>query len=223
MNLQKGLVGHWTMDDEDTSGSTIFDSSGYDFNGQLVNNPSTNNNSIIGDSYSFDGSSHRIDTNQNKYKIKTVAFWIKKENKGESFSKYNSWGVTSDVAERIVRTENTVTSDRIYTRWIVTPESAGFRRGGVWSRSGSYSYADGNWHHYASTFDGDVVSEYFDGDIFTATTGIGGSVPETSSSFSIIGNSTPYNCSDVRIYNRTLSEEEVSALYNMRSQRNASI
>jgi hypothetical protein len=64
MNLQNGLVGHWTMDDADTSGGTLYDSSGYDYHGSLSGGVTTGASGIGGsglsESYSFDGTDDEV-------------------------------------------------------------------------------------------------------------------------------------------------------------------
>jgi len=35
LNLQNGLVGHWTLDEKDTSNGTAYDSSAYNNHGSL--------------------------------------------------------------------------------------------------------------------------------------------------------------------------------------------
>lgn len=56
MNLQRGLVGHWTFDSVDTEGSiNLSDSSAYDNDCSFVGSPTTGSTGIIGEAYTLDG------------------------------------------------------------------------------------------------------------------------------------------------------------------------
>lgn len=86
MSLQKGLVGHWTMNNEDTSGGTLYDSSPYNNHGENINNVSTSKNSVIGESYNiFSPAKIRAPTSSElKIVDHTLAFWIKPNNSSTS-------------------------------------------------------------------------------------------------------------------------------------------
>jgi hypothetical protein len=227
MNLQKGLVGHWTMDDADTSDGTLYDRSAYDNHGIINSGVTTGSSGIIDKSFSFDGSiSAYIGTdlsyNTTSLSQVTVSAW------------YNSTSTTQHIIASSDRNE--------YWRFAVgSDESDGVQ----WTVSSSdmvsstsrTAIQDGDWHHLVGVFDTSVTNDhkiYIDGqldseaDFFTSGIGSGavsythiGTGSEASSQNGSTGPDDVMdgNLDDVRVYNRALSEDEINALYQMRSPR----
>jgi len=67
------------------------------------------------------------------------------------------------------------------------------------------------WHHVAMTYDGANIKLYVDGVLKTTTAKTGAIA--TNSSNLLIGSTVPGKLDDMRIYNRALSQTEITALY----------
>jgi len=208
LNLQKGLVGHWTMDDADTSGGTLYDKSAYDNHGTLVNSPTAGATGKLGEAYTFDGSSNYIqtpltgDTAKRSYSI-SVWFNVNSINGSEMF--VGNYDGSNGMLARLEGND-------VFDLW---HDSNSIEGGTV---------TLGEWTHAVYTYDGS------NGAIYKNTTEVAsGTIPDSSISNDLRIAETYDNryfdgkLDDIRIYNRVLSESEISALYNMRSQRNANI
>lgn len=202
MSLQEGLIGHWTMDDKDTSSGMLYDRSGYNNHGEL-NGPTTSQASILGEAYDFNGSSDYIQTSltgntaNNPY---SVSLWFNLDSldSDEIFvGNYNGNGI-------LLRLEEGDEFD-------------------FWHDTGSIeggSVAANEWTHVVYTYDGSG------GSIYKNTNEVAsGSMPDNTNSSDLrIGDTYDnryYNgkMADVRIYNRVLTQSEINQLYQMRSQR----
>jgi len=91
-----------------------------------------------------------------------------------------------------------------------------FSTGGEVSASASASYNDGNWHHFAGTYDGTTSRVYADGVLAASTSGTGGDISYTGVKELTIGSSngvgTPLNgtIDEVAIWNISLSADKIS-------------
>ena len=101
----------------------------------------------------------------------------------------------------------------VFHNWIVTGETCGARSSGP--------IDDGNWHHIAGTWDGTNIRMYVDGSL--QETVACASSPQTNSDPITIGQVSPNvgytdpyvttgTIDEVRLYNRALSDQEVSSL-----------
>jgi hypothetical protein len=212
MTLQKGLVGHWTMDDADTSGGTLYDRSAYDNHGTLKNGVTTGASSIIGEAYSFDTSTDYLDLPRGNSilptKATTCSLWAKRA--GSTGDRQTVLLTGRDVNSGVEFRDNLM---RIHTQNNEARHNFGLTNGD-WthlalsyeSGSGGAFYIDGS--QVSSISDGgDIVYPEFYGNAPTIGSHGGGL-------YEFNGDVT-----DTRIYNRALSGSEISALYNMRSQR----
>jgi len=230
VNLQKGLVGHWTMDDADTSGGTLYDRSAYDNHANLSSSIVTGVSGRVGEAYTFDGTSAsklptKLSYNTTNLTKVSVSTWYK----------------STDTADHIL-----VSSDRNeYWRLGVGSDSVD---GVQWTVGSSDMVSsaprsllqDGNWHHIVGVFDGSLSNDhkiYIDASLDSEAnlrSSVGsGNVSYThigvgSEASSFDGGTGPNDwmdgeLDDVRVYNRALSESEVSALYNMRSQKKSNV
>ncbi len=80
---------------------------------------------------------------------------------------------------------------------------------------GTGTYKAGSWSHFVATFDGNLVSAYFNGKYISSTTA-GGITYSGVGSFYVFrnaGNVRTY-MSNLQFYNASLSANEISALYN---------
>ena len=204
--LQSGLVGYWKMDESswinDCSTSTVLDSSGNGNNGKscpAATGPTGGAPGKFGNGGSFDGSNDYVKlilsqpiTNQT-----TLATWIK---------------ITADNSQwqTIVGTCPSVTYTDL--RFCGTNTIC-------------FSYANHNnnptaitkneWHHIVGVYDGSQATLFIDGVNK-------GSYSELAHNFSTVAIGARTNgdfpvkglIDDVRIYNRALSSDEISSLYN---------
>ena len=218
MNLQKGLVAHWTMDNSDISSGTCLSSSG-EPRGLNVSNTITGTNSILGEAIESDASGGQTayidDDSLDGFDEMTICWfgYSLQEDTGDY-----AWPITKGAFNGSpyffadegnpgsnFRVENT-NGDRYNG-------SIGIKTG-VW-RHYAVTYSRGNrvrWYNNAEIFDEQPVSDY--------------PLHENTSEVRIMDDgaaNSKMRISDMRIYSRSLSQEEISALYNMRSQRHASV
>lgn len=88
--------------------------------------------------------------------------------------------------------------------------------GNSFSATGSVDVRDGLWHHWAGTFDGRYLRMYVDGAL-VGETDTGGTTVRTTTSNLRIGYGyngyTKMLADEVRIYNRVLTDSEISEIY----------
>ena len=210
MNLNNGLIGHWTMDSADVDGGSVSDSTPNDSTATPISNsPEYGFDSVIGEAARFVGGDDyeeylSIDyINFDEDDEWTVSVWVDTDD-----SIYFWFGNRSGVSEVLM-----------------------FRNDGLRIRDGNEGYTntigsgldDPGWHHATYVHDGNGrFDAYIDG--------VHRGYEEnaiTSINFNNIGSayssgehvSFDGDMSDLRVYNRALSEKEINALYNMRSQR----
>jgi hypothetical protein len=233
-SLSSGLVGWWTFDGKDTSTNasglaTVLDRSG---NGKKASSPATANtptliNGKMGQAMRFDGQDDYIDAG-----IITAIL-------GVSEMTVSAWARTAtssklDGEERhIVDQSQCVAGDGSFDLFSDPgAENEGKMRALFMKNGGGGSVTaltqtridDGNWHHVLATYkNGRESLIYFDG---TKTTGgdVGDDILDTDGFDLEIGgdcngNSSPYrwkgDIDDVRLYNGSVTDEEVKRFYNM--------
>ena len=228
-NLQKGLVGHWTMDDRDTDSGMLRERSASDNHGTIEGGTDTSQTSPIGQAYSFGGNPDYLDLNVSSIDLGlhsvdtfSVNLWVKRYGSGGGFdtpilSAYNRDLV--DGWHLLVQNDNEF-------------EAVISSGGGEHTRAVHNSSSEvGRWYMTTAIFDNntELPDLYVDGvSDFTIEEGAD-SFPHAETTIKIARQSNPderyFDCevSDVRIYDRVLSEPEIEALYNMRSQRNANV
>jgi hypothetical protein len=84
----------------------------------------------------------------------------------------------------------------------------------------------GEWVHYVLSSDGTTERLYVDSTEVDYQSQVTSTIDLDElyiGEYNDLGYSTNGNISDFRIYNRALSESEISALYNMREQKNANL
>jgi len=212
LNLQNGLVGHWTLDEKDTSNGTAYDSSAYNNHGSLNGSLTTGTSGIVGEAYSFDGTNDEIRINNElNTNTVTVSQWIKP---GFSTSHSNSRGSV---------TQGTISNFGFYFR----PGSDAMRFFASGDQEVNFTFNQGEWIHIVGTYDINGTMEVFKDGVSQGTDTAGSKGLDTSGTL-VIGseNGDSYwigDISEVRIYDRVLSKSEILSLYNMRSQRTANI
>lgn len=205
MTLSKGLVGHWTMNNEDTSGGTLYDRSAYDNHAEVNGGQQTDG--IIGGAFNF----------PNLAAMKTSSPVLPNEEKSA-----NLWFKFSQLDGGDAYFFDQETSDGGYQLFYYN-DNQEFR---IYSAnditsSNTISLDSGEWYMASFSYSSESIDFYLDGES-KGTRALDGTT--TSDDGMYIGR--PHNSqnanitiSDLRLYNRALSEEEISALYNMRSQR----
>ncbi len=208
--LDKGLVGYWKLDDG--SGTSAADTSGNGNTGTLTNGPSWTTGKIIG-ATNFDGVNDYIDAGTGASldvggtKNLTISVWTKKTtgsdsgmvlvNKGQSSNGGYDLGIGVDGCSA-------------HQLSISKP-------GRTWVCTGTFPQ-DTNWHHVVEVWSSTGGVVYVDGAV-SGTSGDTAPFGSYSGSLKIgmqyDGTSNPFNGSldEVRVYNRALSPDEVSKLY----------
>lgn len=207
--LTDGLIGLWSFNGKDISGTTAYDRSGQGNNGTLVNGPSAAIGKV-GQALSFDGTNMYVElaiptTSTTNV---SVSVWVK-------------WKSTSQ-AKQIFSVGDGATSGY---GLIVSNGSCGSGNNVSLILNGSscdiltqaYTLLTNEWTHLVITRGTSVWKLYANG--VQVDTGSGD--PSTPSSAMRIGASTASNGSfdglidEVRVYERELSSLEVQQLYNM--------
>lgn len=204
VSLQKGLVGHWTMDTDDTSGGVLYDKSAYDNHGTLQNSPSTGQTGIVGEAYGFDGSSNYIQTPLTGDSIKnpySISAWFNVNSINGSEMIVGNYDGSNGFLARLEGND-------MFDLWHDTDSIEG----------GSVTL--NKWTHVVYTYDGS------NGAIYKNTSQVAsGSLPDSTISNDLRiaetydGRYLDGELDDVRIYDRVLTQDEILTLYNMRSQR----
>jgi hypothetical protein len=211
-SLNKGLVGHWTMAQDSLKGSLLADKTPYENDGTIYGATfTTDRKGQANKAMSFNGSNNYIDCGNNSSlditdEI-TISAWIKYDgNDNETIVQKNG--------------SNYYSGDynlRMYGNGL----SFGLMIEGVFmgARTNSLPTA-GVWHHCLGTYNGNVMRVYLDmlpgNNLITS-----GTIDSSPDEHLFIGKRiiSPYMffnglIDDVRIYNRALSEEEITLLYN---------
>jgi len=229
MNLQKGLVGHWTMDSQDISNGTVCDRSGYKNHGQLKSGITIGTSGVVGESITSDGSGYiptELFYNTGSLESVSISCWYKSSSSSQQML------VSSDRNEYYRLGVGTDGEDGL--QWTVDSSD-------MVSNTSKSSLQDGVWHHLAVVFDSALSNDhkiYIDNILDSKqsfyNSGIGsgatsythiGTGSESSSFDGSLGPDDRLNGSidDVRIYHRGLSDNEINQLYQMREQRSYNV
>jgi hypothetical protein len=207
---QAGLVLHYKFDE--TSGTTVADSSGSGNTGTLTNMTGSEwTTGSVGGGLSFDGTDDYVQaigykgvTGRN---ARSIALWIKTSTPSRGLY---DWGSTTGPGENAGR----------FAGGLLIAE---YMNGNKWPHT--ETVIDGQWHHMVVTLPlNGIISDtlaYVDGvEAVPNTSGQAGTVNTVSAQDVIVGarfNSTTYfqgEIDDFRIYDHALSASEVSALYS---------
>jgi len=231
-SLRSGLVGYWAF--EEGVGSIARDSSGSGNDGTLTGSPPhVQGVNGIGQAISLDGTSQYIDLGDildsifsGSNAIFSISTWIKPNSSSLSnafvISKYDNDASHKEFVFR-VKSSN--------VQFIYYGPSGGYR-----IFQGDTTFQQDRWYHIAVIYDGAqsydnrvklYVNGVNDGQAVTGSSGSPTSI-EAYSTPLFIGARTDalgsYNfgglIDDVRIYNRNLSDAQVYALYQTKTQRN---
>jgi len=215
------FVSYWLTDPalrvylklDESSGDIAFDSSGYDYNGTLVNFPADNSRWIagqVGGALHFDGLDDYVQVTGYKgvtgSQSRTVTAWIKTSTNGSIIS----WGTASGDGQK----------------WLIRLDPAnGALRTAVQGGSivSSTDISDSKWYHIAAVLDDDGtpdVSEiklYVDGIEESYSSILSQAIDTAAGSDVVLGaiDGSGYfdgDIDDVRIYDRALSSAEIENL-----------
>lgn len=209
-----GLFAHWKLDE--TIGTTADDATSNGNDGTLNGNPVWTTSGQREGALDFETSDgvDRIDagyfdvTGANL----TLAAWIRQE-------------TPLNDARIIIKSSSNSGADQ---SWGLTADQNGeldlrVKAGGTWDRVQAPGVISaGMWHHVAGTYDGATMRLYLDGELVaTKTHASGGAIASAPSRAVTIGDSPigarPFDglIDDVRVYDITLTDVEVAALYGV--------
>jgi hypothetical protein len=208
--LDVSLVGHWTFDTGDISGTTAFDRSGNSNNGTITNGP-TQMTGKVGGALNFDGVDDFVNLLNNPISG-TQAFTLFAWGNSTTVTKYSgslALGASAGLQSTYIGT--------VAGAQVGSNNSIG---GGFYgSNYGSSVSSVNQWNAVILTFSGGAGGTarlYVNGTLMqtvTLTPNITGPIARIGR----IGTDTIYNFSgridDVRIYNRALTPTEVTTLY----------
>jgi len=209
--LSKGLVGYWEMDE---SATPSLDSSGNSHSGTWNNNVAATIGKFANAVDFPDATDDYIEVTRTTAlepaNSLTVSAWVKAPAQS-NFGRIISHGSSTQGYELILQTSG-AGSKMEFNLGIGGVEYDVFSNGSV---------ADSLWHHVTGTYDGKTMRLYIDGVLQTDTQAITGSVGYSASNNLRMGvqentTSNDYDglLDEARIYNRTLSGNEVSQLYS---------
>lgn len=219
-DLQKGLVGHWTMNSEDVDNGKIRDRSAYDNHGTLNGGVSNGGYAPSGFALEFDGNDDNVDLGDpslfNEITDEfSVSVWFKTSSTGDQVI-LNNANYNDDTGWQI-RTDS---GDRIQLEYYDTSN------GNTQPDSNAGNLTNGQWHHFVVTFDANNEFVYYvDGkyDLNGSSNEIldNDNINTRIGAMEISGHDRRFNgkISDVRVYNRALSQSEINQLYNQRTTR----
>jgi hypothetical protein len=217
-SVKKGMVGHWTMDTTDVSGTTIYDKSGFARNAAITRGGNgygvTSTPGKVKQAFDFDG--------QTDYALASGFTDLGTSNVPYSFT---GW----------VKIPPTETDGNIIHMvgggWCLPPValSSGKLRGYSWngggvSVAGTTNLAPGTWYHFANTWDATNGLRIFVNGVLENSTaqatyiasGISNSLYFGYSPGVCAGDTGWFNgaIDDLRVYNYSLSSQEISQIYN---------
>ncbi len=212
--LAQGLIGWWKFDEG--SGTTAGDSSGNGNNGTLVNFP-TNNSGWIGGALSFDGVDDYVNVPAvNSFSANapmTISAWFKP-------ATINTGGSVKCIVCIPNQTYDAAGIGYLNNNLSFAIGTETYDTGGV----NGGSIVANKWYFITGTFNGTVQKLYLNGAY------VNQSLSATLNAFSSLkiggnGGGTRYfkgSLDDVRVYNRALSQDEITQLYALGSAQTPS-
>ncbi len=215
--LTTGLVGLWSFDGPDVSGTTAYDRSGQGHNGTLTNGPLLTVGKI-GQGIELNGSNNYVDTvtaisNFISATDGSISVWVKPKATGAAGTAGQTYGCPGIAVEENgqgnvwISQCNVSGADRIWVgNWDGNADEIGI------------PYTVGEWVHVVWVHTGGTLYAYKNGTLVSSTasgnSGGGNGWLEFGPNYT---QSSFFNgtLDDVRIYNRALSAQEVQDLYNL--------
>lgn len=214
LSLEKQLILHWSMNTDDTDSGSIKDRTPYDRHGELLGGVDTDVSSVIGEAFSFNGTDGYLRTPiTNPDSEFTISMWIRTTDSNASISGFLDSSTLGTVAshekEFLLNSDGTVT----FRAFDSTQRLA----------NSSTQINDGEWHFIAVTGEStDTIDLYVDGvgEDVVAVNDLFDGYQQPYFFVGIEENKTQYldgDISSLRIHSRSLSSEEISLLYQLRS------
>ncbi|NLT77221.1 MAG: LamG domain-containing protein, partial [Planctomycetes bacterium] len=202
---QPDLAGWWPFDE--MAGTTAYDASGNGNDGVFVGDPQWVPG-ILGGALEFNGDDYLNCGRGESLNIRdqiTIAFWLQVQAFTNNWEAFLAKGEGAYRASRGGETGNG-------THMGISGTSVG---GGNGYFNGTVIITGGEWHHYASTYDGAEGRIYIDGVLDVASPGTG-QIGDSSSSDLYIGDNSGATgrllhglLDDVRLYSRALPIDEI--------------
>ena len=201
------LEGHWPLTED--SGSTAYDYSGNGNDGTINGAGPAGTGTVTGpfgnSAYDFDGSNDIIDCGfSDDYTRLTVSCWV-------------NWDTVNENGYVVSRYDTSSNSSAVFLLRENGTIDWGINDGGGNEIISGPSASTGQWYHIVGTWNGTTLKLYVDGFERASSTNSNG--PQASADNYTIGGSLNNEAnvdgtiSDVRIYSRALSPQEVQALY----------
>jgi len=226
---QNGLVGQWSFDGQDISGTTAYDRSGQGNNGTLTNGPATTIGKL-GQALDFTGASRgsqTVESSSTPFNFGTgsfsVSLWAKYPTQISGDNNYPGLVNKSDSVgagyQMYVSTAGTADNNKVVFGINDGTDSA-------FAQTDS-AKNDNLWHHYLGLVDrtNQLVKLYVDSELQSGGTPSTSAVDTLNNAYNfLIGNRNSTGSinnplygaiDDVRIYNRALSAAEIAELYNL--------
>jgi len=217
-NLEKGLVGHWTMDDSDTSGGSIYNSTPYDTDPSISGTVTSGDSAIVNTGTTFSGG-YASTTDYQDLPTGSDTFTVTTFFKLDTLPS-NSTGSRADIwswGEASTSNYNAVDLYDDNISW--------YNYGNDPNNDIYINWNLGEWYFYYTKWDGSTsYTGLFDlsGVIDELQDGLTGVNVSENGGFSIardFGRDTSYfegTIDDLRVYNRVLTKSEILRLYNKR-------
>ncbi len=204
---EDSLIGYWKFDTGE--GDSCFDESSFSNNGVLKGSPSWVDG-ISGKSLEFDGSSSYVAfENSEIFDLTnqvTIAAWIKQFDAGNG--QHNPWITKGDHTFALKHHEGNNYEFFVYSNdgWQVV-------------RTPVLSGHNNSWHHFAGTFDGNVLNIYLDGEKMSSTS-FSGKInfrPNDNLNFACNSEATDRFfkgvLDEVKIFNIALNDQQIKEVY----------
>jgi uncharacterized delta-60 repeat protein len=205
------------MDDRNSSGDPT-DISGRGHNGTFFDINGTSNwteSGKFGDAWYFDGDADYVKIRRNSYLRPanlTLSAWIKAPLQGtlHTFIGYKYGGGTS-YGFRIM--DNNLSFQ--------IRNTSGSGGGKEWAAQSTENFLDDNWHHILGTYNSSNITLYVDGEIKASNSIAVSPIAYVSTDDFFFGRMGPNHgftlngiIDEIMVFDRALSEEEITALYN---------
>ncbi len=227
--IASGLVGYWTFDGKDMPNGVAFDRSGNGNNGNLINIATSTfyKPGKIGQGANFDGVDDAVGlpsssgASINVTGALTLSAWVKNNKLQTSFQPIITRGLQNSGLTEGQYMLGHLGSSQGDIGIKVFNGTAIFSAGSV----AATRFPVGTWNHIVGTYDGvSTLKVYVNGVLVDTQTSPGfGTLNSANAVTKGIGigdnplSSSPFNgtLDDVRIYNRALSQSEITTLYNL--------
>ncbi len=223
-SITNGLVGLWSFNGADISGTTAYDRSGSGNNGTLTNGPLPTSGKL-GQALNFwpngsdtnayvtmgDPSSGALDFGSGDF---SVGFWMK----GQGYANQGS-GVNAPISKQNSNTGTAAGYAFYYASTNLMRFAIGNGATAYATTQSVSTTADNQWHYYSGLRSGSTMYLYVDG-IFISSAAVSGSTSNAipfyvSAGGTVADRNINGSIDEVRVYNRALSAGEIQSLYDL--------